>query len=428
MKKLELYDYQKDSVKFIIEHKKCILRLDTGLGKTAVCIRAAEECPEVAKILVICPAFLKINWMNEIKMWGGRKKYYVRSYNYMLKTDTGFKQENKTDSKLNAIQRALKLKFDMVICDEAHYLKNWSAGRTKKICKELLPKVKRVVFSTATPFVRSAADLHPLFSVIQPGRWGTIGKFQERYCLKKLNPFKKWGRFPAMDYYGADPLHAHELKAAASAFMIKYKKADVLKSLPSKQISKIYIPPSAKFKMESLDLEEYFDIDTGKMVGGMHRVLSSACRELGEYKAKYVVEFAESIDLEASFVVFSRHKNVAMNIGKELDCPVITGETSMDKRSAIVDQFQQNKLRIISATIGAAGVGINLTAASIALFAELPWSGAELKQCEDRILRLTTTHKSINIYHFLMPGSVDDLISKVLERKSDGEAVSIGGI
>lgn len=384
MSRLELFNYQKKASEFVQRIPRCILRLDTGLGKTAVCIDAAKRLPGVKRVLVIAPAFLKMNWLREIKMWRGTEKGLRGeeiSWSIMSYSKLGRKGH---------LDKVLRYKWDMVICDEAHYLKNWEAKRTQNIVRHLLPRASRVVLSTATPFVRSAADLHPLFSTCEPGKWGKLRAFQERYCKKKPNHFKKWKKF---DYYGANEKTVGELKTASRRFMISYKKKDVLSQLPDKIDTDIEIEVSKERLMDNLDLEEVIDVETGKISGGLQRILSRESVELGLDKLDVACEWLENLDHKEQVVIFCKHLSVQARIVEHLkknsqSYHAINGEVVGAVRDTFVQQFQEGKVKYLVATMASCGVGINLTAASKCLFVELPWSYAELKQCEDRLHRI----------------------------------------
>lgn len=425
---LHLFDYQEKASEFLQKIPRCILRLDTGLGKTAVCIDAARRIPGVNKVLVIAPAFLGANWIREIKMWNGLQKRNAERSKIEWQVVSYTKL-----SKIHHTEDLAEYKWDMVICDEAHYLKNPLAKRTKNIVENLLTRKKRVVLSTATPFVRSAADLYVLFKVCQPGKkWGKFRSFQEKYCLKKPNVWKRWERF---DYYGANPKTVGELKREAKAFMISMKKKDVLKSLPEKLETDFVIEMKGKNKrhlLDNLDLEETIDVDTGKMSGGLKRILSKESIELGVMKTDYLMKFIETLDKEEPLVVFCKHKLVLREICNRLakegiEHAYIHGEVMQGKRDVTILDFQEGKYKVLVATMGSCGVGVTLTASSRCVFVELPWSYTELKQCEDRLHRIGAK-SAVNVYRLIADGTIDDLIVGVLNRKIDGEQLSIGSM
>jgi len=90
-------------------------------------------------------------------------------------------------------------------------------------------------------------------------------------------------------------------------------------------------------------------------------------------------------------VVFSAHRLIPDTLGQRPGWAAITGSTGAEQRAAIVRRFQAGELCGVAATIAAAGVGITLTRAAHAVFADLAWSPALNSQAEDRICRIGQT-------------------------------------
>ena len=61
-----LYPYQSDGVAFLLSKKRAVLGDDMGLGKTRQAIVSMQMGAPEGKILVVCPAALKLNWRREI--------------------------------------------------------------------------------------------------------------------------------------------------------------------------------------------------------------------------------------------------------------------------------------------------------------------------------------------------------------------------
>ncbi len=128
-----LLSHQIEAVEKLVKTKRFILADDMGLGKTTSTIVAALET-EAKKILIICPASLKINWQREIENYTNRSTYICGSKRY---EDADFVivnydiLKNFHDPKDRDNSRVLKSNFDLVIIDEAHYIQNKTAQRTK---------------------------------------------------------------------------------------------------------------------------------------------------------------------------------------------------------------------------------------------------------------------------------------------------------
>lgn len=107
----------------------------------------------------------------------------------------------------------------------------------------------------------------------------------------------------------------------------------------------------------------------------------------GRGKMKATIEFLH--DTEEQIIVFAEHRDVVSAIKKEFPDEVctVTGSDSQQQKQWAIDSFQARKKRIIICSIKAAGVGLTLTASSNVVFVELPWTMADLSQCECRAYR-----------------------------------------
>ena len=79
-------EHQKIAIEKLVGTKRFILADDMGLGKTTSTIIAALETGE-QKILIICPASLKINWEREIRNYTDRSVYISEGKNFSTEHD-----------------------------------------------------------------------------------------------------------------------------------------------------------------------------------------------------------------------------------------------------------------------------------------------------------------------------------------------------
>ncbi|CAN0023275.1 unnamed protein product, partial [Ectocarpus sp. 12 AP-2014] len=132
-------------------------------------------------------------------------------------------------------------------------------------------------------------------------------------------------------------------------------------------------------------------------------------------------------------VVFAHHKEVMDALERGLDeigvCSVrIDGSTAQQKkRQPIVDRFQGSaSVSVILLSITAAGVGITLTAASCAVFAELYWTPGSMAQAEDRIHRIGQKAKTVLIRYLVGRGTMDDGMISTIHRKQTTLRSTVG--
>ena len=138
--------HQKTAIEKLTGSKRFILADDMGLGKTTSTIIAALETG-AKKILIVCPASLKINWQREIENYTNRSVFICESKNFSTEHDFVIVNydilKNFHDTKDKEKSEILKINFDLVIMDEAHMISNPQAQRTK-IANDIASKSNRV--------------------------------------------------------------------------------------------------------------------------------------------------------------------------------------------------------------------------------------------------------------------------------------------
>ena len=154
-----------------------------GLGKTTSTIIAALESG-AKKILIICPASLKLNWEREIRNYSDRPIYICEGKKYeesdfVISNYDIIKNFHDTKDKENS--QILKSKFDLVIIDEAHYISNVQAQRTKLI-NDITEKVKKIWLLTGTPVTSRPINYYNLLKIIDSPVAQNWMAYVIRYC------------------------------------------------------------------------------------------------------------------------------------------------------------------------------------------------------------------------------------------------------
>ena len=163
-----LFPYQQTGAKFLSDKNLALLADEMGLGKTPQAI-AAADLVGAKSVCVICPAIGRINWRREFEKFSNRV----------------WTEENLVISSFESAHKISKEKtFDVLIVDEAHYLKSHTAKRTALIYGKdgLVRRSKRVWALTGTPAPNNASELWTLLFTFGATRLG-FDQFVERYCL-----------------------------------------------------------------------------------------------------------------------------------------------------------------------------------------------------------------------------------------------------
>ena len=208
-------------------------------------------------------------------------------------------------------------------------------------------------------------------------------------------------------------------------------KKDVLPQLPEKTVQPIYLPVKATYAESLDDIEAQVRgvIDQGEERKASEH-LSTMRREQAILKTPFALDhILEILDGgDQKVVVFAHHHEVVKLLvdGLSKYSPlVVTGETPPKVRGTYVAAFQEGESRVFIGSIYAAGEGITLTAASLAIFVELDWDATKIDQAEARLHRIGAKNPVI-VRHLLMQDSIDHMILKTIAAKSNEALLTVG--
>jgi SWI/SNF-related matrix-associated actin-dependent regulator 1 of chromatin subfamily A len=174
--------------------------------------------------------------------------------------------------------------------------------------------------------------------------------------------------------------------------------------------------------------EEYGDISTSNSNNAEALVKIEKLKQLAvKAKLPAVVKWVEDfLDSDEKLVTFATHINTLDRLEdkfKSISVRIDGGTSNTirkdgsSKRNELVHEFQDNpKTRILLGNIKAAGVGLNLTAASSVAIIELPWTPAEVDQAVDRCHRIGQKD-TVNAYFLLVKGTIEEEIANLLDSK-----------
>ena len=460
---LAFYGYQRAGVDYMKDRSGVLLADEMGLGKTPQSIGIINICPEIKRVLIICPANLKINWKRELKMWlvredltvgvGGPKKFPDDSINILS-----------YEAAQSQIARLKAELWDLVIVDEAHYLKNPDAQRTKQILGWVDPKAKteeekalslilpitakRRIFATGTPIENRPKEIFPLIHALAPDLFPYFLPFAKRYCNAKLKkiPGRKT---KAWDFDGSSNMAELQQKLRAS-IMVRRKKCDVLKDLPPKRRCMVALTvdgdgevvakeqscyaeyEARKAELERLEAVEKkegteYEADVKRLkrtVDYAFDEIAIARHETTLRKVPAVIEYLERIvdtDPTHKTIIFAHHKDVIDQLYTAFKDRSVcfVGDMTPKKKQEAVDRFQTStSIQFFFGNLIAAGVGLTLTAADHVIFVEFPWDPGKLSQAEDRAHR-NGQRNSVFVEHLVLEGSIDVQMIKEIFRKQE---------
>jgi len=420
--------HQKEAIEKLAGSKRFILADDMGLGKTTATIIAALETG-AKKILIVCPASLKINWQREIENYTDRSVYISEGKNFSIEHDFVIVNydilKNFYDLKDKDNSLITQGNFDLIILDEAHYVSNGQAARTKLV-NSFSKKCERVWLLTGTPMTNRPMNYFNLLSLVESPAALNWMAYAIRYCggyQFTAGTRKIW------NVAGATNLE--ELRDRTSRQVLRRLKTDVL-DLPEKIITPVYLRLKSKL-YEGL-MGEYYDWydknpDESSSLTVQFSKLMKVRQVIAEEKIKDTIELAENIlEQDKKVIIFTNFtetlNRIADHFGKQ--AVRLDGSTSKPQRQYAVDQFQDNeKIKVFVGNVKAAGVGITLTAAEAVIINDLSFVPGDLAQAEDRAYRYGQKN-SVSVYYPIFDNSIEAIIYDMVNRKKQNIGTVMG--
>jgi SWI/SNF-related matrix-associated actin-dependent regulator 1 of chromatin subfamily A len=421
-------DHQKEAIQKLVENKKFILADDMGLGKTTSTIIAALESGS-KKVLIICPATLKINWKREIENYSDKSIYIAESKNFSTEADFVIINydiiKNFHDPKKKDDSQVLAANFDLVIIDEAHYIKNATAQRTKLI-NDIVKKTERLWLLTGTPMTSRPIDYFNLLSLIDSPVAKNWMAYAIRYCSGYQ--FNVGGR-KVWNVTGASNLE--ELRDRTVGLTLRRLKENVL-DLPDKIITPVYL----RLKSKSYEnvMGEYYDWydknpEEYKSLSVQFSKLTKVRQIIADEKIAQTIELAENIlEQDKKVIIFCNFTDSLNKITEHFGKTAVKLDGSMSKpeRQNSVDQFQDNpKVKVFVGNIKAAGVGITLTAAEAVIMNDLSFLPSDHAQAEDRAYRYGQKN-NVLVYYPIFENTIEGIIYDILNNKKQVIATVMG--
>ena len=390
-----LRDYQAEGVAHMLRQSGACMGDDMGLGKSRQTVVASRMAAGSGRVLIVCPASLRLNWEREIKMVYPDARVGMIGED-RISTLAGCDWVIGNYERMGGLVRESELEFAVMAVDEAHYLKEYKSGRTRNVFL-LAARIERCFVVTGTPLLNREIEMHTLLR-ITGHRLGSL----------TLAEFRK--------SYAGSPEKRAALAAAIQGWMIRRSK-DVLKDLGDK--ARQFVPLSP----EGLDV--YKEIYGDMTLQAMPKIVRlRKCLE--GLKVPYLVETVQAMGEDGKLIIFCEYMSTVEALKQALaslgvGCVSLVGSDSLKRRQAAVDAFQRDaSIKVFIGTTMAAGVGITLTAANIVAFASMPWTPALMRQAEDRAYRLGQI-RDVLVLVPIIQGTIDEGVLQQQENKHTTE-------
>ncbi len=455
---LELFNHQAEFVASAREgHRSYLLADEPGLGKTAQALLAAQVSNSYP-LLVVVPNVVKMNWAREVELWTPQKTATVihgSGENLDAFADVVIVNYDVLDRHVGWLGT---LGFKGMVVDEAHFIKNRESQRSKHVLA-LAQSIRGrspnalMIALTGTPLINTIEDFRAI--------WQFLGWIDgEKPTARLMEQLEDNGLTPAdFGFFG------EARQTVIDMGIVRRKKLDVAADLPSKRIADLPVEldddlgrsirqaeqelgirllsrymallkarsatadiphPELVRMVAKAELEESKAAKTGENVFTM-------VRKIGQAKAVLAADFTAQLARSVGKVVFfAKHIDVMdaaeQTLAKRgLKTVSIRGDQTAAFRQAQVDAFNDDpKVSVVVASLTAAGVGINLQAASNVVLAELSWTSAEQTQAIDRVHRIGQ-EEPVTAWRIIASQTIDAKIAELIDSKASLAARALDG-
>ena len=407
-----------------LPNDKFILGDEMGLTKTSSSIIAALELG-VKKVLIVCPASVKINWKKEIRFytdrpvlivegrkWGSTYDFYIINYDILKNYHTTDKKNENDDLKL-----ILKENFELIIIDESHYLSNSSSQRAK-LMNDIVKNIPKRWLLTGTPMTNRPINYYNLLKIVDSPVALNWQHYVKRYCKgfrMKVNGRTIWNT--------SGHSNLDELRERTKNIMLRRLKSEI-PGLPEKTISEIFLELKSTFYDE--ELEEFMRITENErkhesIAVTINRLMK--VRQVIAYeKIPYTCELIDKcLELNKKVLVFTNFTMPLDMLHEKYpkNSVILDGRMSITKREESINRFQNDsKIKIFFLNIVAGGIGINLTPAEVVIMNDLSFVPAHHLQAENRAVR-EGQKNNVMVYYPIFENTIEQIVYNILQRKKD---------
>ena len=438
-------------------HRSYLLADEPGLGKTAQSLLAASVSGAYP-LLAIVPNVVKMNWVREVELWTPNRRATVIHGD----GDTLDAFADVVIVNYDVLDRHRTwlgtLGFKGMVVDEAHFIKNRESQRSKHVLaladsiRSRSPRALMIAL-TGTPLINTIDDFRAI--------WQFLGWIDgEKPTSHLMAELEETGLTPA-DF----GFFAAARQTVIDLGIVRRKKMDVAADLPAKRIADLPVElddevgrsiREAEAALSRRLLERYRrglaiaknpeEIDRNALV----RLVAQAeleeskaaktgenvftmVRKIGQAKAVLAADYTAQLARSVGKVVFfAKHIDV-MDIAEQtlakrgLKTVSIRGDQTAAFRQAQVDAFNNDpEVAVVVASLTAAGVGINLQAASNVVLAELSWTSAEQTQAIDRVHRIGQ-ELPVTAWRIIAAQTIDGKIAELIDSKAGLAARALDG-
>ncbi len=431
-----------------------VLADEMGLGKTlqmiAFLLSVRDEGMVTDPALVVCPASLVYNWVEEFGKFAPSMSVCAidgdRTQRRRKRAQEGVDVFVASYDAVRMDSEAFQAcEYSTCVLDEAQFIKN-HATKTTRAVKRLRAGARFAL--TGTPVENRLSEIWSIFDFLMPGFLGTYAQFRRRF---------------EADIIGGDEDVARRFQTLIAPFVLRRLKQDVLKELPEKQENvvmvaldgeqrKLYDAHEQRLREDLLaqrkEAHKTRRTEAGRVAeaGIKVDVLAELMRlrqvalepsllyesySQGSAKTEAILELvAEARDAGKKSLVFSQFTSYLDVLKRRLDDEgvayyEITGATPKRERMHLVNSFNEDEVPVFLVSLKAGGTGLNLIGASVVIHADPWWNSAATEQATDRAHRIGQ-RQMVSVYKVIAKGTIEERILRLQEAKSELAGSVIG--
>ncbi|MCT9821550.1 DEAD/DEAH box helicase [Microbacterium sp. W1N] len=442
-------------------HRSFLLADEPGLGKTAQSVLAASLA-DAYPLLAVVPNVVKMNWAREVERWTPQRRATVIHGDGAAVdafADVFIVNYEVLDRHLSWLG-SLGLKG--MVVDEAHFIKNLTSQRSQNVLA-LAGRIREQVRDplmlalTGTPLINDVEDFDAIWRFLG---W-TNGEKPGPELMEKLDAT---GLTPADKAF-----YPQAREAVISMGIVRRKKKDVAADLPDKLIADLPVELdddfgrsiraaeqelgqrlAAKYRRiieargdrvvpgeiddDIARLVAHGELEDAKSAGAGGDNVFTMVRKIGQAKALLAADYAVQLQRSVGKVVFfAKHIDVmdaaeAHFAAAGLRTISIRGDQTTPVRQQGIDAFNNDPdVAIAVCSLTAAGVGLNMQAASNVVLAELSWTAAEQTQAIDRVHRIGQD-EPVTAWRIIAAHTLDTKIAELIDAKQGLAQRALDGI
>lgn len=436
----ELAGYQKADLAYALRRKNTLIGDQPGLGKTVVAISFANEI-RAKRVLVICPASIRWQWAKMIRRWSmianpycvypittGKRGVHPTAEWTIVSYDLAWRE---------AIGSELaKGLYDVLILDEAHYLKTTDTNRTRAVFgggetrafAALADRCGAVLALTGTPLPNRPRECYALARALHFDSvdWMSEERFRARFnpsaVFERISEDGHVSKFKREEVGRTDELQMR----LRGNFMCRHLKKDVLPQLKLPYYDIIRVDETAAIR-DALNAESLLHIDPGMFDDDIPILgdVSVVRHMMGIAKAPLVADYVDMLIAggEQKLVVGAWHHDVLdilQDRFRRYGVLRIDGKTGGQRKQQIVDEFVRNpKIDVLIGNMQSLGLGTDglQHVTYHTLIAEPSWVPGENEQWVDRFNRIGQQRQVLADF-LVAEGSIDEkILSGVLVKR-----------